>query len=136
MKALLTGSSGYIGSILTPVLQSSGYTVKGLDRQIPSGPSPDEFVHVDLLDEGAMDGVLDDVDLVLHLAAARVDWGLPDEDYATLAGLILYESQMVPQAGQAFVFHGYRFDVVRRQRNQITLIRVTPLEDDGAAEEV
>lgn len=79
MKALLTGSSGYIGSILTPVLQSSGYTVKGLDRQIPSGPSPDEFVHVDLLDEGAMDGVLDDVDLVLHLAAARVDWGLPDE---------------------------------------------------------
>ncbi|MCB1783461.1 MAG: HlyC/CorC family transporter [Alphaproteobacteria bacterium] len=66
----------------------------------------------------------------------ELDWGLPDEDYATLAGLILYESQMVPQAGQAFVFHGYRFDVVRRQRNQITLIRVTPLEDDGAAEEV
>lgn len=59
------------------------------------------------------------------------EWGLPDEDYSTLAGLILFESQMIPQAGQAFVFHGFRFDVVRRHRNQITLVRVTPLADNG-----
>tara|TARA_B100001989_G_scaffold252966_1_gene237223 strand:- start:1687 stop:2964 length:1278 start_codon:yes stop_codon:yes gene_type:complete len=60
------------------------------------------------------------------------DWGLPDEEYATLAGLILYESQMVPKVGQSFSFHGFRMDVQRRQRNQITLVRVTPPEDmDG-----
>ncbi len=56
------------------------------------------------------------------------DWGLPDEDYATIAGLILHESQMIPEAGQSFMFHGFRFDVVRRQRNQITRVRVTPPE--------
>lgn len=54
------------------------------------------------------------------------DWNLPDEDYATLAGLILHESQMIPDTGQCFMFHGFRFDIMRRQRNQITKIRVTP----------
>lgn len=54
------------------------------------------------------------------------NWRFPDENYATLAGLILYEAQKIPDAGQVFNFHGFRFDIVRRQRNQITLVRVTP----------
>ena len=58
------------------------------------------------------------------------EWGLPDEDYSTVAGLILYESQMVPEAGQSFIFHGFRFDVVRRQRNQITMVRIRPPEEE------
>ncbi len=54
------------------------------------------------------------------------EWDLPDDDYSTLAGLVLYESQSLPEAGQTFMFHDFRFDVVRRHRNQITLVRVTP----------
>ncbi len=54
------------------------------------------------------------------------DWGLPDEEYSTLAGLVIHEAQVVPEIGQAFTFHDFRFDIVKRQRNQITLIRVTP----------
>ncbi|MEM7651197.1 MAG: HlyC/CorC family transporter [Pseudomonadota bacterium] len=53
------------------------------------------------------------------------DWGLPDEDYATLAGLILHEAQMIPEVGQSFMFHGFRFDIIKRQRHQITKVRVT-----------
>lgn len=53
------------------------------------------------------------------------DWDLPDEEYATIAGLILYESQTIPDVGQSFMFHGFRFDIIRRQRNQITKIKVT-----------
>lgn len=56
------------------------------------------------------------------------EWGLPHEDYATIAGLVLYESQMVPDVGQSFRFHGFQLDVVRKQRNQITLVRLTPPE--------
>lgn len=52
------------------------------------------------------------------------DWNLPDEEYSTLAGLILYEAKMVPEAGQAFNFYGFRFQIVKRLRNQISLIRV------------
>ena len=54
------------------------------------------------------------------------DWRLPDEEYATIAGLILFESQMVPEAGQSFRFYDFQMDVVRKKRNQITLVRVTP----------
>jgi len=54
------------------------------------------------------------------------DWGLPDEEYATLAGLIIHEARMVPEIGQSFRFHDFRFDIIKKQRNQITLIRVKP----------
>ncbi len=54
------------------------------------------------------------------------EWGLPHDDYATIAGLVLFESQMVPDVGQSFRFHGFQIDVVRKQRNQITLVRLTP----------
>lgn len=57
------------------------------------------------------------------------DWGLPDEEYSTIAGLILYESQTIPEVGQSFMFHDFRFDIVRRQRHQITKIRITPPVD-------
>jgi Mg2+/Co2+ transporter CorB len=54
------------------------------------------------------------------------EWDLPDDDYATLAGLILHESRMIPNEGQIFNFFGFRFDITRRVRNQIAQIRVTP----------
>jgi len=57
-----------------------------------------------------------------------LDWNLPDHEYSTLAGLILYESKMIPDAGQAFSFYGFRFKIVKRQRHQISLIRVHPPE--------
>ncbi len=54
------------------------------------------------------------------------DWHLPDEQAATVAGLLLHESRQIPSVGQVFRFFGFRFEVLRRQRNQITLIRLTP----------
>ena len=56
----------------------------------------------------------------------RFEWTLPDQEAATIAGLIIHEAKIIPEIGQIFVFHGFRFEIVRRQRNQITLIRVCP----------
>ena len=53
-------------------------------------------------------------------------WNLPEGDYSTLAGLVLFQSQRLPEVGQSFNFFDFRFDVVRRQRHQITLVRVMP----------
>jgi Mg2+/Co2+ transporter CorB len=55
-----------------------------------------------------------------------LDWELPDEEYSTLAGLLLFESQRIPAVGQIFHFHEFRFEILKKQRNQITLVRVTP----------
>jgi Mg2+/Co2+ transporter CorB len=54
------------------------------------------------------------------------DWRLSDDKASTLAGLVLHESRTIPGPGQKFMFHGFRFEVLRRNRNQLTLIRVTP----------
>lgn len=56
----------------------------------------------------------------------ELEWELPDQNYTTVAGLVLYESQRIPDVGQSFTFYGYRFDIIRRHRNQITLVRITP----------
>jgi Mg2+/Co2+ transporter CorB len=56
------------------------------------------------------------------------DWQLPDEEAVTIAGLVIHEAETIPDPGQAFVFYGQRFQVLRRQRNQITALRVWPPE--------
>jgi len=58
-------------------------------------------------------------DLNRHLG-----WKLPDDEAATVAGLLIYEAQKIPEVGQKFSFHGFRFEVLRRQHNQIVLLRI------------
>ena len=55
-----------------------------------------------------------------------LEWGLPDEEATTLAGLILHDARRIPDVGQTFLFHGFRFEIMRRQRHQVTLVRVMP----------
>jgi Mg2+/Co2+ transporter CorB len=55
-----------------------------------------------------------------------LDWDLPDEEATTIAGLVIHEARTIPEVGQRFAFFGYTFEVLRRQRNQITALRVTP----------
>jgi Mg2+/Co2+ transporter CorB len=54
-----------------------------------------------------------------------LDWDLPDEEAVTIAGLIIHEAQAIPDPGQIFTFHGYRFQILRKHRNQILAIRIT-----------
>lgn len=53
-------------------------------------------------------------------------WNLPDEEAATVAGLILHESRRIPEVGQAFMFHDFRFEIIERLRHQITSVRIMP----------
>ena len=55
-----------------------------------------------------------------------LDWDLPDDDWVTVAGLVIHEAQTIPEVGQVFIFHGHRFQVLRRSRNQITSLKVSP----------
>jgi Mg2+/Co2+ transporter CorB len=55
-----------------------------------------------------------------------LDWDLPDEIATTIAGLVINEARTIPEVGQRFAFFGFEFEILRRQRNQITAVRVTP----------
>ena len=56
----------------------------------------------------------------------ELEWNLPDDNATTIAGLVIQEARTIPDTGQRFAFFGYKFEVMRRQRNQITALRVIP----------
>ena len=57
----------------------------------------------------------------------QMDWDLPDEEATTIAGLVIHEAQTIPEPGQVFTFYDYRFEILRKNRNKITAIRIKPL---------
>jgi Mg2+/Co2+ transporter CorB len=64
-----------------------------------------------------------------------MDWHLPDEEATTVAGLVIHEARSIPDRGQSFTFHGFRFRVLRRERNRITALRISPVPRDAEMEE-
>ncbi len=63
----------------------------------------------------------------------RFEWNLPDEQAATLAGLVIHEAKLIPEVHQIFDFYNFRFEIMRRRRNRIASIRVTPPQTNGDA---
>jgi Mg2+/Co2+ transporter CorB len=55
------------------------------------------------------------------------DWRLPDDEATTLAGLVIHEARVIPTVGQVFTFHGFRFEIVKKRRQQIVSVRVAKL---------
>lgn len=62
----------------------------------------------------------------------HMEWDLPDAEATTIAGLVIHEAQTIPEPGQAFTFHGYRFEILRKSRNKITALRVKPVDPDAS----
>jgi Mg2+/Co2+ transporter CorB len=91
----------------------------------------------DLSDEHDVDipGVRTQLDGSVHIDGSvpirdlnrAMDWSLPDAQATTIAGLVIHEARSIPEVGQSFTFHGFRFRVVKKSRNRITALRVTPL---------
>jgi Mg2+/Co2+ transporter CorB len=82
-------------------------------------PQPDGSVNID----GAVP--IRDLNRVM-------DWNLPDEEATTIAGLVIHEARLIPEPGQSFTFHGFRFRVLRRERNRLTALRITPVAKAAA----
>jgi len=55
-------------------------------------------------------------------------WDLPDEEATTIAGLVINEARAIPESGQVFSFHDFRFEVLRKTRNRITSLKIMPAE--------
>src|SRR6185437_15448204 len=78
-------------------------------------PQPDGSVNVD-------------GDVPIRDLNRALDWHLPDEEATTIAGLVIHETQTIPEEKQAFTFHGMRFIVMKRDKNRITRLRIRPAE--------
>jgi Mg2+/Co2+ transporter CorB len=54
----------------------------------------------------------------------QLDLSLPDDQASTIAGLLLYKFRMIPKVGQVFHLDGVLFEILRKQNNQVTLVRM------------
>lgn len=64
-----------------------------------------------------------------------MDWRLPDGEATTVAGLVIHEARSIPERGQSFTFHGFRFRVLRRERNRITALRIVAVPREAEVAE-
>jgi Mg2+/Co2+ transporter CorB len=73
--------------------------------------------------DGSMivDGAMTIRDLNRHC-----EWSLPEEEAATIAGLVINEARRIPDVGDRIDLRGFEFEVLRRQRNQVTALRIRP----------
>ncbi|WP_193141120.1 MULTISPECIES: HlyC/CorC family transporter [unclassified Meridianimarinicoccus] len=79
-----------------------------------------DMIHRDVDGKFIIDGAM----TIRDLNRAR-DWSLPDDEANTIAGLVIHEAQMIPVVGQVFVFHGFRFEILARENNRITQIKMS-----------
>lgn len=85
---------------------------------------PDSDSPVSHSDDGEF--VVDGATTIRDLNRAT-DWALPDDEANTVAGLVIHEAQMIPTVGQVFSFHGFRFEVIARDGNRVTGLKIRPL---------
>jgi UDP-glucose 4-epimerase len=107
VKLLVTGGAGYIGSIVGKWLLEAGHEVVVLDNlergHRAAVPSAARLVEVDLLDRGAVDGLLaEGFDGVLHFAALALvgeSVSHPERYYRTNVGGTLNLLEAMDAAG-------------------------------------
>lgn len=77
LKILVTGGSGYVGSVLVPELLRAGYSVRVFDNLLFNqtsllplfGNTHFEFIKGDVRDVAALKEAVQGVDMIIHLAA-------------------------------------------------------------------
>jgi Mg2+/Co2+ transporter CorB len=58
-----------------------------------------------------------------------LNWQLPDEDAATIAGLIIHEAERIPEVGEKLAFHGFLFTILAKEANHLTEIKIEQNSD-------
>ncbi len=93
------------------------------------GEITDEFDQPDepVLERDDDGNVLIEGTMTIRDLNRAADWSLPDEEANTVAGLVIHEAQSIPEVGQVFAFHGFRFEVTEKAENRLTHLKVRPL---------
>jgi len=68
------------------------------------------------------------IDANMHVRDLRrhLGWNIPEDNSTTIAGFIMHESECIPEEGQIFVFHGFRFEISERKFHQIVKVKIRP----------
>ncbi|TYR34932.1 HlyC/CorC family transporter [Mesorhizobium microcysteis] len=104
-------------------------TLEDIIEEIVGDIADEHDVDVQGVKQEADGSVVVDGSVPIRDLNRALDWKLPDEEATTIAGLVIHETQSIPNERQAFTFHGKRFIVMKRDKNRITRIRIRPADE-------
>jgi len=90
-------------------------------------------IAVEGLEHQADGGVLADGTVTIRDLNRETGWRLPDDEATTIAGLVIHEAKAIPEVGQRFRIAGIEAEVLRRHRNRVTKLRLSPIGDRAQA---
>ncbi len=70
--------------------------------------------------------VLVDGDMTIRDINRELEWHLADQEANTIAGLVIHEAQTIPNQGQLFKFDGFIYEIIKREGNKVTRIKIKP----------
>jgi putative hemolysin len=62
-----------------------------------------------------------------------LDWGLPKQDYETVAGLVLATLHRIPRTGEEFQIPGYTITVLEADARRVAAVKIAPLTAPGSS---
>ncbi|MDR1910441.1 MAG: CNNM domain-containing protein [Holosporales bacterium] len=77
--------------------------------------------------------VVVDGEILIRDLNRQFNWELPEEEAATIAGLVMHCARTIPEIGQTCVIHGYCVEVLKRQQNRICQLRISSHKNASAA---
>jgi len=102
-------------------------TLEDIIEEIIGEISDEHDIEVDQM-IGTSDGkLLVDGGMSIRDLNRAYDWSLPDNEANTVAGLVIHEAQLIPSVGQVFNFYGFRFEILSKEKNKITKIKLAKI---------
>lgn len=99
-------------------------TLEDILEEIVGDIADEHDIDVQGLRQEADGSVVVDGQVSIRDLNRALEWSLPDDEATTVAGLVIHESQIIPEEKQSFTFHGKRFIVMKREKNRITRLRI------------
>jgi CBS domain containing-hemolysin-like protein len=96
-----------------------------------AGEFPDADETPDIVREGEEWRVKGLADLhQLEQSLGDVSLVRPDEEYLTLAGLLLAQNERMPAVGESFRFGDFRFEVLEISNRRVGLVRISRVTEE------
>ena len=84
-KVFVTGSTGFIGSVLITKLLERGFSVRALKRSVPATPQPNlDYMTGDITDKESLRKGMSGCEYVFHLAAYAKNWASDPKIYTKI----------------------------------------------------
>ena len=102
-------------------------TLEDIIEEIVGEISDEHDIDVDQMTDTSDGKLLVDGGMSIRDLNRAYDWALPDNEANTIAGLVIHEAQLIPNVGHVFNFYGFRFEILAKEKNKITRIKLAKI---------